>query len=328
MYKLLFILLIVILNLKFNIKSTFASEQWQYNNDIRIFSYIDDFIEFWEEAQDLGFEEKILKWDQIYESENTELIQRFVCPLQNKRACLKRAFGLYPRFINNIYLHHASSRNVIKQTLNSFSAFFDDLDVSVDIYIIVGRVRGFGFASSFEGRPAIIMQVEFPSTSNALSVVLAHELAHMYHFQKSAVIQRRNLGNTLFVEGFATFASSKIIPRLEENFYFWWGYRTSDQNYQFQVDHFLELCQERKAQLIDRIFPYLSGNDYTIWQEYFSGGMIGDLVPPRAGYWLGWKVIEYLWQGTSLNDLATWSTEKVNIQVSQVLQNFATWSDF
>jgi len=155
------------------------------------------------------------------------------------------------------------------------------LDPRPDVYLMVGFFSADGFMVILQGRPVIGIGLERYRDLRLLDIILAHEYCHC--------ARQRALGNgrlsapersveKLFTEGLCVHFSRQVFPRRP------------------LCDHLLmsrqrlNWCQENENRLLDLIRDRLSSPRW-IPALFGPGGFI-DGIPPRAGMYLGYRLVE------------------------------------
>jgi uncharacterized protein YjaZ len=146
--------------------------------------------------------------------------------------------------------------------------------------------------------PALVLGVEIIDrieTPAQMPVFFAHELFHRYNYRAAGFSDdpgdRQPIWRTLWAEGLATYVSAKLNP----------GRPLSDAML-FPPD-----LAERAAPQIERLARALRDNgapNPSLYAEYFEAGSPDDGIPPRAGYYVGYRVASLAAREYSLYRLA------------------------
>lgn len=146
-----------------------------------------------------------------------------------------------------------------------------------------------------------------------LSVLISHELFHIYHssFHPEWKGQSRGkdipLHRLVWGEGLATYASQQLNPK-------------AIQAAIFRSATLASACQEHLRFLAGSLLESLNSTEKAPFMEWMSGQARSSDVPPRAGYYFGWRVAAALGRDRSLRDLARLSDSDVRGARVQELQ--------
>jgi uncharacterized protein YjaZ len=148
------------------------------------------------------------------------------------------------------------------------------------------------------GRPALVLGVDVIDrieTPSQMPVFFAHELFHRYHYRVAGfsddASDRQPIWRTLWAEGLATYVSAVINP----------DHPLSDAMI-FPPD-----LAERAAPQIETLAQALRDNNRpnpSLYAAYFEMGNTQDAIPPRAGYYVGYRVAARAAREYSLHQLA------------------------
>ncbi len=179
-----------------------------------------------------------------------------------------------------------------------FRKRFPDFRCDFPIYLMISLGHMDGAGRVVGGRPALVLGVEVIDsfeTREQMPVFFAHELFHRYHSQVAGFSDDPGDGQpiwrTLWAEGLATFVSARLNPD-----------RPLSDAMLFPRD-----LAERAAPQIERLARALRDNDApnpSLYKEYFELGDANPTVPPRAGYYVGYRVASLAAREYSLYRLA------------------------
>jgi uncharacterized protein YjaZ len=181
------------------------------------------------------------------------------------------------------------------------------------LLISLGQLDGAG--RIVNGRPALVLGVDTIAqveTESDLPLFIAHELFHRYHLQVGGFSDDPGEGQpiwrTLWAEGLATYASARLYP----------DHALADA-WLFPRD--LEL---RCRPLLPKLASDLLRNatpDPALYRAYFAAGeRVGD-IPPRAGYYVGYRVAELAAREYSLSALAHQKPQQVAPRIDVYLRH-------
>lgn len=178
----------------------------------------------------------------------------------------------------------------------------------------------FGFdagGGSLKGKDFLIFGldtiVKLDGPQADLSVLISHELFHIYHssFHPEWKGQSRGkdipLYRLVWGEGLATYASQQLNPK-------------TAQAAIFRSATLASSCQEHLRSLAGSLLENVDSTAEAPFMEWMSGQARSSDVPPRAGYYFGWRVAAALGRDRSLRDLARLSDSEVRGAMVRELQ--------
>jgi hypothetical protein len=146
-----------------------------------------------------------------------------------------------------------------------------------------------------------------------LSVLIAHELFHKYHASFHPEWAGQSRGNDIplyrliWIEGLATCASQQLNPG-------------APLNSVLRSATLSTSCEEHLISLADLLLRTLDSTRKEPFMEWMSARTRSSDVPPRAGYYFGWRVAAVLGQGSSLREMARLRDEDVHTAILRELQ--------
>lgn len=179
-----------------------------------------------------------------------------------------------------------------------FSKTFPDFRCDFPIYLMISLGHMDGAGRVVGATPALVLGVEMIDRIEApaqIPVFFAHELFHRYNYQVAGFSDdpgdRQMIWRTLWAEGLATYVSSALYP----------DHPLSDAMI-FPPD-----LAEHAAPQIERLARALRDNDApnpSLYAQYFETGSTKNGIPPRAGYYVGYRVAALAAREHSLYKLA------------------------
>jgi hypothetical protein len=165
-----------------------------------------------------------------------------------------------------------------------FRKSFPDFHCDFPIYLMISLGHMDGAGRVVGASPALVLGVEMIDrieTPAQMPVFFAHELFHRYNYRVAGFSDdpgdRQPIWRTLWAEGLATYVSAELNPERP----------LSDA---MIVPRNLA---ERAAPQIERLARALRDNDApnpNLYAEYFEMGSAKNGIPPRAGYYVGYRV--------------------------------------
>ena len=163
------------------------------------------------------------------------------------------------------------------------------------------RVLGFG----------VDMIARLGGTTANLRVLVSHELFHLYHYQRRPEFAGRlALWGQLWREGLATYVSERLTPRATE------AEVLSDSTLSRAVLDVLPT-------LIGDVRAHFDDTSRVATQPYMQSRRVRADIPPRAGYYVGYRIARRLGEGQPLASLARWGGDSLRAKVLAALDEMA-----
>jgi len=179
-----------------------------------------------------------------------------------------------------------------------FSKTFPDFRCDFPIYLMISLGHMDGAGRMVGATPALVFGVEMIDrieTPAQMPVFFAHELFHRYNYRVAGFSDdpgdRQAIWRTLWAEGLATYVSAALYPD-----------NPLSDSMLFPPD-----LAERAAPQIAQLARTLRDNDApnpSLYAEYFETGRTKSGIPPRAGYYVGYRVAALAAREHSLYQLA------------------------
>ena len=220
--------------------------------------------------------------------------------------------------INNItinkeraYEANASFVAVTGQLNSKIKTIFTS-DIELDILLYLGLCNGAGWATTLDGRNAVLLGIEkiielnWQSEADMQNLIF-HEVGHIWHktygnlYPKTESKGEDSLVQ-LYQEGIAMVCEQILCQ--DDNYYH------QDQN------GWLDWCRTNQAEIKRE---YLSRMDNNLSTQDFFGDWCQYKNHSDVGYYLGCEFVKYLMQKYSLADIA-------NLPVNQLYKHFKTFA--
>jgi hypothetical protein len=179
-----------------------------------------------------------------------------------------------------------------------FKKSFPDFRCDFPIYLMISLGHMDGAGRMVGTSPALVLGVEVidrVETPAQVPLFFAHELFHRHHYRVAGFSDdpsdRQAIWRTLWAEGLATYVSAELYPD-----------RPLSDAMIFPPD-----LAERAAPQIGRLARALRDNDSPnpgLYAEFFEAGSPKSGIPPRAGYYVGYRVAALAAREYSLHRLA------------------------
>jgi uncharacterized protein YjaZ len=204
-----------------------------------------------------------------------------------------------------------------------FKVRFPEYQQERDIYIGLSMFRFDGAVrpvQNDEGVPdTLCLGAEVLSgyTHDQISVAIAHEFIHLYHFeflfqQELSAADFRAPHMPLMIEGMATAGAEAIFPSYPRELYL---HFTEDQLASQQQD--LSPNAQQFLQLIEESAP---PEEYGQW---FTHSHLGD-APPRGGYMLGYEVVKRVLSAYTLEQMVRMTPAELREHAEEQLASMAS----
>ncbi|TFH65296.1 MAG: hypothetical protein E4G91_03010 [Candidatus Zixiibacteriota bacterium] len=211
---------------------------------------------------------------------------------------------------------------LIKERLPIIEQCFADNGLSVDtitIALFVGHAASNGHAFEHEGRFVVWIPVEAYTSTRAVDVFVAHEIAHALHYQGEPAFyfadhfEKGQMFRQLATEGVATLVS-KVVMGIDEIEALWADYLPRDK-----AQAWYEQCKSREKELSRFVLTHLEESDKENSLFWFSDSE--DVFQNRAGYYLGLVLAERICRKRecSLGDLLSLSRTEFQEMVTECL---------
>jgi uncharacterized protein YjaZ len=198
------------------------------------------------------------------------------------------------------------------------SAGFDT--EALDIVLFVGQNTSNGHAFK-DGRKFVVwIPLETYKTKLRCQIFILHEIIHWLHYSQSPdfyfqnATQKLSTARQLITEGIATYLTQRIL-KVDEGTVLWADYLSKRD-----LKKWLQECQNREKELCQFILKQFSSASPKI--ELFYANDPNDIYKYRAGYFVGWKLIEQMIKkkGFSDSELLKISRKRLENMIRELLR--------
>jgi len=282
----------------------------------KILNLATDFVAYYDACQGASPQERTAMWDKLLESRYPDFFAQVL--YRNKagadRERFKKSFITWfwkegVAKIENVRQMAPTVSGRIVGVMAQFRKQFPDFKPATDFYVTVaysfkGKVLGLNgkdiFAQGLE---------DFTPGSPQLSITIAHELFHLYHFQFFST--RGALYRSLWAEGMASYASDRLVP----------GHRMSTVlGFSGQK---MNTCHDLLPTMAKQLLEKMGEQDKRLERIYFGAEKNDTPIPPEAGYYVGYLVVASLAKPHSLGELAKMDAKVVYALVRRELTRLA-----
>jgi hypothetical protein len=205
-------------------------------------------------------------------------------------------------------------RDDFSRYAQEFSATFPDYAPTTPVYFTVS-LFGFSGGLHVSGEDTglyfgVDELARIHGSSGNLKLICQHELFHQYHYQIAPEITD-DLAAWAFMweEGLATYVSRRMNPGT-----------TADQAL-VEPHRLSELAQPLLPKLARRLRDIADSTNQNDYMELFSAERTESGIPPRSGYYVGYRVAEKLAATRSIVDLVHLRGPELKLAVMSALES-------
>ena len=277
----------------------------------KILDTIPDFLNVWHEASNDEIDQQIDAWLEKYMSLYPELLQKQMDDYASfqedwRVTAVGRIFPALPERLSAIQTAHDNLLNICNDV---FDTGRQNIGFENDLVCVIylGLGCGAGWATEYEGKPAILFGLENIAEEgwqnrDRLAGLMAHELGHLIHFEwrKQDKVPDEDAGWwQLYTEGFAMYCENIILGTSS------WHMQT-DSEKQWRT-----WCQDNLSWLASEFLRRVDrGED----MRPFFGSWFDLRGYKQTGYFLGYEIIKKLHEQMSLQEVAVLTKIESNLQ--------------
>jgi len=261
-------------------------------------------MEYQRAAREKPAEERIALWESLYASRHPSFFHWYLNErisrdklaerlpdYDSREDSLPRPSQMLPAVLEDVWPQVLSASGAEDQTLKAI--------------LFAGGFDADGFCEHYLGELTVFFQAEVICTypDGLLQVHAAHETAHFLHARN--VLSRDPSFNykeryfeiplALFAEGLAVAISRRVCPGENDARYLLW------ERYDPGA---ADWCREHEEELFGRVREVLHRSDKDTFRTLLSGGKLPEGIPhSRTGYYVGWRVVEWLLEEHPLPEL-------------------------
>jgi hypothetical protein len=253
-------------------------------------------------------------WTDEYEAAYPEIFEKYYSAWglrERSRAAAADVPDLAPR----IPALEERARELISLTEHSFR---EDglLDDDLDVVLMVGGHTSNGWVTELGGTVTLFLALEFLGDPPYDGVLASHEAFHVAHSRHGAGEWPEDGTSALFQEGIATAISREIHPGLADSAYLWFD----DAHVGWVRD-----CEAAEIAIVRRALEHLDTSyDELVVRALFTTREEERELPPRAGYWLGDRVVRGLLARHPSSELLEWEHTTTRAALAEALQDLMT----
>lgn len=208
-------------------------------------------------------------------------------------------------------------RNELAGYARDFTATFPDFAPTTPVYFTVSLFNFDGGTREVGGKPALLFGIDgiarFHAPDASLKVFFDHELFHQYRDQIAPGPDSDDQGplwEALWEEGLATYVSQQMNP----------GSSVADALMSPTLEG---AAQPLLPALAQELLQNFASSDRQEYAAFFFGRNRRPDLPPRCGYYVGYRVAQRLAVGRDLRELARLHGPELEAEVRAALQILA-----
>lgn len=272
------------------------------------------FLAYWESVQGQSIDTQVELWAGEYLAPWPELLEKQLRDYDTNAAdwrtiAKERIFPHIPQRLAPMAVARNSILAVYEQVTNDVAAALE-FRAPVTIVVYVGIGCGAGWATRYDGSPAVLLGLENIAElgwtrHDTIRSLIAHEFGHLAHSQ-IRIDHRLPSGSgpwwQLYREGFAQVCEHVVTGKAS------WHMEDRDG-----AGDWLTWCQENKAWLAQEFLRVVDAGESTL---QFFGSWYGIRGRSQTGYYLGYEVVRYLLSTKSLREIALLEHDDASIKAA------------
>lgn len=273
------------------------------------------------ETKNAGPDERTQRFLELVVQPHADLFEGFTGPVSTERA--GKYLARVEPLVAAIETLHTWAANDFDRKVSTFKKELPEFHWRGSV-VFMPNLFGFDAGTGeMKGKELVVFGLdtiaEMDGPQGDLSVLITHELFHLYHawFHPEWKGQTRGkdipLYRLVWAEGLATYASQELNPKAKVATI-------------LRSPTLAASCQERLKALARLLQQDLDSSEKQSFMEWMSGQARSSDVPPRAGYYLGWRVAQEMGRKRSLRELAHLSGAEVRSAMAQELGRLERWT--
>ena len=284
----------------------------------RVHDFTPTFWRYWDEAKDKTPEEQVRLFQQRVVQAHPEVYNATVLTLDKDKPLVEHYLQAWPKVMAFVGPHLDVARMLstrVGKDLPRYDArfrkSFPDFAYTGDVYFMVSMGAFDGATRQVNGRTALlfgtdVMAAVYGAEANPESF-FDHELFHIYHEQFPDPALEDTLAQKLWHEGLAVYVADTLNPNTPESILFGLPRDMPARS------------RENLPALAAQLRAKLDSKEQEDYQRWFMKKSEDPVVPPRAGYFLGYLVAKELGRTRSLRELARLRGPALRKELERVL---------
>jgi len=267
---------------------------------MKIIDTFPTFLDFWEDFQNLPVEEQIDGWAGNYLSQWSELLHKQIDDYTEygydwREIARERIFPNLDERIPTMVSAYEHLSKLCEPVYNQAKAILG-FEIEVVFVIHVGIGSGAGWATTYNGTPAVLFGLENIAEEGwnqpeTLTGLIAHELGHLAHYHwrdENGIPKGEGPWWQLYTEGFAQWCEQQVSTDS-------WHMNSKREG------AWLPWCRENKPWLAGEFLRRVEEGEEV--QDFF-GSWFDIKGHKQCGYFLGYEVVKDLTKNASLKEAA------------------------
>ncbi|NIO37161.1 hypothetical protein GTO27_05595 [Candidatus Bathyarchaeota archaeon] len=285
----------------------------------KILDTFPDFLAYWTQARSKSVNEQIRAWQKSYMGKYPELMDKQIKSYEKENEdWLRIAEKILPSLPDRVHLMRKARGNILSacELIYEKASMTLELDFQILFLIYVGIGCGAGWATTYEGKPAILLGLENIAerrwhTKKKLKGLISHEIGHLAHMTwrnewETFEDKEQDPLFQLYSEGFAQKCEHLILGR---------------ETWHIGQDKgWLSWCSERESWLAGE---YLKRVEEKQPVNDFYGSWFSIQGRTHTGYFLGHAFVSELEKTRSLMEIALLDLDEVRKHTVQFLNIIA-----
>lgn len=282
-------------------------------HQIKVVNFIDDFIEYYKKSESLPIDKKIQLWSSQYERLDPELFDTFLYKrASSKGDAIQAALLKYPEKMPLLTGIRSRIVGLVENDLKVFQEDFHEIKLKLDLVFLPGDFSLGGMSTKYRGKPFLIVCPEMAQDLNGIRRLIIHELFHAFH----NAANKNNEGDErieawILQEGLAVYFESLHGPD--------WQPQSIFPGSPKEQREYLQQTEAREAKLIKLLESDIGKRDRTTRVNWIGISRHHDVIPPAAGYYLGYLVVKKLRQSLSIAEIVQLHDVRLTNMVRQSL---------
>lgn len=292
---------------------TFCTGGFAQKSTFQTINIMDDFWKFWEKGEKADIPTRTKLFREMVINPHKEIYEGFAnIDDEDLAKYVKDIVPLIPRM-------RKITQKLDKElpaAVANFKKTFPDFNWAGTVVFMPNFGMTDSGGGSINGKPYQMFGVDTIAAqygeNGNLSVLFSHELFHLYfgkfHPELGKNREKGEIPLYLLVwnEGLATYVSGRFNPNatIEELFL--------GQKVQTEV-------APKMPELAKKIIDNFDNGSPDVWKPFMSASKVNDEIPPRSGYYVGYKIAEELGEKMSLRKMTKLNGENLKKEMKKIL---------
>ena len=307
-------------------KDSAAGEQAEIlTNKYQVINLQKNFEQFWSVAKGKSFEVQLKSWNETVENPYQDVYDVLVDSKQNNSDWPAKKEKRLRSFFSKIPGHYFAYQKLfmtfdqaLERQIEKFTEKFPDTNFKKKIYAIPGATfNGKSGEVGPQKETVLAFGIDIiDEYEDDIEVLFSHELFHLYHLEKLGDNPNSHITLQLWIEGLATYFSYVMNPNksLEKILMSAELTEVSQKDIRWMARQFYKISDAKT----------IGGKQLDLAQRWFRFGKTPRKgIPTRAGYLLGFEVVQEIAKKHSLQDMTSWNALRAHQEVKAMLGTLA-----